>query len=57
MEALPDISVVVPVFNEQENVAPLLREIMAALRGKIAFEVLFVDDHSSDDTLAVLRAW
>lgn len=56
MEALPDISVVVPVFNEQENVSPLLLEILVALRKKIAFEVLFVDDNSSDDTLAILRA-
>ncbi len=52
----PDLSIVVPVFNEQDNVAALLREILSALRGKTAFEVVFVDDHSRDQTLAVLRA-
>ena len=52
----PELSVVVPVFNEQDNVAPLVREIVAALRGLAAFEIIFVDDHSRDGTLAVLQA-
>src|SRR3546814_2185902 len=56
----PRLSVVVPVFNEQDNVAPLIREIVAALRGRAPedggdFEIVYVDDHSSDDTLAALR--
>ncbi len=50
------LSVVVPVFNEQDNVAPLVREIVAALRGRAAFEIVYVDDHSRDGTLAALRA-
>src|SRR5687768_11115142 len=52
---LPQISVVVPVFNEQDNVAPLVHEIVAALRGVAPFEIVYVDDHSSDNTLATLR--
>ena len=52
----PALSVVVPVFNEQDNVAPLVREIVAALRGRIAFEMVFVDDCSRDGTLAALQA-
>jgi dolichol-phosphate mannosyltransferase len=52
----PHLSVVVPVFNEQDNVGPLLREILAALRGRIAFEAVFVDDDSKDGTLAALQA-
>jgi dolichol-phosphate mannosyltransferase len=51
----PQLSVVVPVFNEQDNVAPLVREIVAALRGRIDFEIVYVDDHSRDATLATLR--
>ena len=51
----PQISVVVPVFNEQDNVASLVHEIVAALRGVASFEIVYVDDHSRDNTLAVLR--
>ncbi|QNR97252.1 glycosyltransferase family 2 protein [Stenotrophomonas sp. 169] len=52
----PELSVVVPVFNERDNVAPLVAEITAALRGRIAFEIVYVDDQSRDDTLAMLQA-
>lgn len=52
----PQVSVVVPVFNEQDNVAPLVHEIVAALRSTVPFEILYVDDHSRDETLARLRA-
>ena len=48
-----EFSVVVPVHNESGNVASLIDEIAVALDGR-AFEMLFVDDASSDDTRAVL---
>ncbi|MCL1500270.1 dolichol-phosphate mannosyltransferase [Xanthomonas nasturtii] len=51
----PQLSVVVPVFNERDNVATLVGEIVSALRGVVAFEIVYVDDHSRDDTLAVLQ--
>ncbi len=51
-----ELSVVVPVFNERDNIAPLLAEIVAALRGRVSFEVIYVDDDSSDDSRAVLAA-
>ncbi|WP_240096557.1 glycosyltransferase [Thermomonas flagellata] len=54
--AAPQLSVVVPVHNEEDNVAPLIAEILAALRGRIAFEIVYVDDASRDATLARLRA-
>lgn len=50
-----DISVVVPVCNEEENVGPLANEIAAALAGR-AFEILFVDDGSTDKTAAAVLA-
>lgn len=56
MTGSPEISVVVPVKDEVENAVPLLNEICAALRGKASFEVLFVDDGSSDGTVAALVA-
>ena len=53
---MPELSVVVPAHNERDNIVPLLTEIAAALRGKVDFEAVFVDDASRDDTLAVLSA-
>jgi glycosyltransferase involved in cell wall biosynthesis len=43
----PAVSVVVPVYNERENLSPLLDEIAAALRGT-SYEVIAVDDGSTD---------
>lgn len=51
----PQLSVVVPVHNEEDNVAPLVGEIVAALRGSIDFEIVYVDDTSKDATLSRLR--
>jgi glycosyltransferase involved in cell wall biosynthesis len=58
LEARPDVSVVIPFFNEEENVAPLLDELYAELRelGR-AFEVIGVDDGSTDQTFARLSAF
>jgi dolichol-phosphate mannosyltransferase len=50
----PAVSVVVPVRNEAGNIASLLAEIGAALDGQWAFEVVYVDDGSSDGTAAKL---
>ncbi len=51
----PLISVVVPVLNEAENIEPLVREIVAALSGKYAYEIVYVDDGSTDDTLTIAQ--
>ena len=48
------LSVVIPVRNEAENILPLLAEIHAALEGGGEFEVVYVDDGSSDATPARL---
>ena len=55
IEETPDISVVVPVHDEQGAAGPLAREIAAAFAGR-AYEMVFVDDASKDGTLAELRA-
>lgn len=50
----PDVSLVVPVYNERENVGPLVAEIAAALAGR-RYEVVAVDDGSTDGSLAELK--
>src|ERR1043166_6092272 len=52
--AQPAVSVVVPVKNETGNVGPLADEISTALTGRWTFEVVFVNDGSTDDTEMVL---
>ena len=52
----PDLSVVFPVYNEEENIPILLREIAAALDGKgWSYEIVAVDDGSTDGSVRVLR--
>ncbi len=50
----PDLTIVVPTFNERDNVRPLVDALEAALRG-IRWEVVFVDDDSPDGTAAAVR--
>ena len=51
---LPVLSVVVPTFNERDNVPKLYRKLEASLGG-VAWEVVFVDDNSPDGTWEVVR--
>ncbi len=50
----PELSVVVPCFNERANVAPLVARLAATLAG-LRWEVIFVDDDSPDGTEAAVR--
>ncbi|WP_102227060.1 glycosyltransferase [Acidimangrovimonas sediminis] len=52
---LPDLTVVVPTFEERANIRPLLARLDAALNG-IAWDVIFVDDMSGDGTQDEIRA-
>ncbi len=52
-----ELSVIVPVYNEAENVAPLVARLTPLLERLVAtHEIIFVDDGSRDATLAALRA-
>jgi dolichol-phosphate mannosyltransferase len=54
------LSVVIPMYNEEDNVNPMVEAVEAALKG-ITFELIFVDDGSSDKTieniLAIKKPW
>jgi len=51
----PAVSIVVPVFDEAANLAPLCAQVLEALAGE-SLELIFVNDGSRDDSLDVLRA-
>ena len=52
---LMELSVVIPVFNEEENLNPLISEIEAALNSlSKRYEIVVIDDGSQDNTFAVL---
>jgi len=57
MSQAPELSVIVPVFNEVENISPLWRELDAVL-GRLgrSAEVVFVDDGSTDGSADAIRA-
>lgn len=49
------ISIVVPVYNEADNITALLQEIVNAMHKAEAYEIIYVDDGSNDRTAAVLE--
>lgn len=53
--AKPLLSVVVPAKNEEGNILPLVTEINDALKGKVSFEIIYVNDGSTDKTLQKLK--
>ena len=53
-EGSPTLSVVVPVYNEAENITPVLRNLVAAVHAK-PYEVLIVYDFDADTTVPVVQ--
>ncbi len=53
---MPDLSLVIPLFNEAESLRPLMRQIRRALADHgLTYEVLFIDDGSTDGSITVLE--
>lgn len=58
MSAAKLVSLVVPVYNEEANLGPFysaVRELMDSLAGRYECEVVFTDNHSTDQTFSTLR--
>jgi dolichyl-phosphate beta-glucosyltransferase len=56
MVRTPDLSVIIPAYNEESRIGPTVRDIVGFCRaGRRAFEVILVDDGSRDGTTAVAR--
>jgi len=55
---MPELSVVIPVYNEEENLRPLWEELRGVLDGLgLAFEAVFVDDGSRDRSAEIIRGF
>ena len=51
------ISIVVPTLNEEENISRLIKRIDAALQSRVlAYEIIFIDDHSADRTREIIKS-
>ena len=50
----PEVSVVVPLLDEQDNIGPLYEQITQTLAGRHSYEIIFIDDGSGDESFAVL---
>ena len=51
------LNIVLPAHNEHNNISPIYKEIILALANcKYPYEILFIDDGSTDDTLAQIKA-
>ncbi len=55
MDKACELTVVIPTFNERENVAPLIDRLRATLQG-VAWQAVFVDDNSPDGTAEAVKA-
>lgn len=54
--AVPDISVVIPCLNEEENAPAIAAAVTSVLeQADVTFDIIFIDNHSTDRTVAVIR--
>jgi len=52
---IKNISIIIPVLNEEKNIGELINEIIVALHKKIKYEIVIVDDGSSDGTVKSIK--
>ena len=51
----PRLSLIIPAYNEASRIVPSLEKICAYLKGRYTYEILVVDDGSTDDTVAAVK--
>jgi len=57
MEKTSKISYIIPVYNEEENLPPLLDDLKeVAEKVAVPFEIIFIDDASTDDSLNIIKS-
>ena len=52
---MPQISYIIPILNEQDNIVKTIHRIMTSVPSKYEFEIIFIDDGSTDSTLDILK--
>ena len=52
----PAVSIVIPAKNETDNIRPLIAEIQAAMDDRYSYELIYIDDGSTDTTWDELQA-
>lgn len=50
-----ELSIIIPVYNEQDNIAVLSQEIINCLNTNFCFEIIFIDDGSKDETVSRIQ--
>lgn len=53
---MKELSIIIPVFNEEGNIADLHAEIVSVCKGRYIFEIIIVDDGSTDNTQKIVRS-
>ncbi len=52
---MTDISIVIPIFNEEDNIKILFNEISKNIPKNIKYEIIYIDDGSTDDSLKIIK--
>lgn len=55
IQEIPDFSIVIPIYNEEENIPELYRRLGAALKKIGTYEIIFIDDGSEDNSFQIAR--